>query len=97
MASGGTLAAFLAWLKEVSPFLSQLIIAWLGAEWQKRADEASAYRELSKALQKELEDTARANEQAAIVDEAFNRQHYDDGDDAALNRLRDFWNTRPNK
>lgn len=92
MTAGGTFAALLAWLREVSPFLSQLIIAWLGAEWQKRADEATMERALRKALETELKDTYRANEQITIVEDAFA-----DGDDAAINRLRDFWNTHPKR
>lgn len=87
------LAALLAWLETAMPFLYQYSLMFLGADWQRRVDEAKIEREMRKALQQEMEDTARANEQAHIVDEAFERRGYGD-DDGALERLRDFWNNR---
>lgn len=84
------IAAFLAWLETAMPYLYQYSLMFLGADWQRRVDEAKFERDLRKALEQELEDTRRANEQANIVDQAFERHRYGH-DDAALNRLRNFW------
>lgn len=92
MEGGSILTAILAWLRNVAPYLYDVALILLGKEWQKKIDQADAEHAKRIALEKGMEDTRRANEQARLVDDVV-----DDSDDAALGRLRNFWDTFTSK